>query len=35
VRMRREEAMLIEQFGDEYRRYQQRTGRLLPRLGAR
>jgi protein-S-isoprenylcysteine O-methyltransferase Ste14 len=34
-RMRREEAMLIGQFGDDYRRYQQRTGRLLPRLRAR
>ncbi len=31
-RMRREEGMLIGQFGDEYRRYQERTGRLLPRL---
>lgn len=34
-RMRREEAMLIGQFGDDYRRYQQRTGLLLPRLRAR
>jgi len=34
-RMRREEAMLMGQFGDEYRHYQQRTGRLLPRLRAR
>ncbi|HXJ97086.1 MAG TPA: isoprenylcysteine carboxylmethyltransferase family protein [Terriglobia bacterium] len=33
-RIRREEGMLIGQFGDEYRRYQQRTGRLLPRLRA-
>lgn len=31
-RMRREEAMLIGQFGDEYRLYQERTGRLLPRF---
>jgi len=33
-RMRREEAMLTAQFGDEYRRYIERTGRLWPRLGA-
>jgi protein-S-isoprenylcysteine O-methyltransferase Ste14 len=32
VRMGREEAMLAEQFGDQYRRYMQTTGRLLPRL---
>jgi protein-S-isoprenylcysteine O-methyltransferase Ste14 len=31
-RMGREEAMLTEHFGDQYRRYMQRTGRLLPRL---
>jgi protein-S-isoprenylcysteine O-methyltransferase Ste14 len=31
-RMGREEAMLTEHFGDRYRRYMQRTGRLLPRL---
>ena len=29
-----EEAMMIEQFGDEYRDYMQRTGRLVPKLSA-
>lgn len=33
VRIPKEEAMLLEQFGDEYRVYMQHTGRLLPRLG--
>jgi protein-S-isoprenylcysteine O-methyltransferase Ste14 len=28
----REEAMMIEQFGEEYRAYMKRTGRYLPRL---
>ncbi len=28
----REEANLVSRFGDEYRRYQQRTGRILPKL---
>jgi len=28
----REEAMMIEQFGDQYRTYMERTGRFLPRL---
>lgn len=32
VRLPREEAKLVERFGDEYRAYAQRTGRLLPRL---
>jgi protein-S-isoprenylcysteine O-methyltransferase Ste14 len=32
LRIPREEAMLIEAFGDAYRAYQKRTGRLLPRL---
>ncbi len=27
-----EESNLIEQFGDEYRAYRQRTGRFLPRV---
>jgi protein-S-isoprenylcysteine O-methyltransferase Ste14 len=32
ARVRREEVMLLEQFGDSYRDYMARTGRLLPRL---
>jgi protein-S-isoprenylcysteine O-methyltransferase Ste14 len=32
ARVRREEAMLLDQFGDSYRVYMERTGRLLPRL---
>jgi protein-S-isoprenylcysteine O-methyltransferase Ste14 len=32
VRIGKEEAMMIEQFGDEYRAYIQRTGRFLPGL---
>ena len=32
ARIGEEEAMMIEQFGDEYRIYMQRTGRFLPRL---
>ncbi len=31
-RIRIEEAMMVEQFGDQYRGYMKRTGRLLPRL---
>jgi len=31
-RIPREEEMLLEEFGDEYRTYMRRTGRLLPRL---
>jgi protein-S-isoprenylcysteine O-methyltransferase Ste14 len=30
LRIRGEEAMMLEQFGDEYRQYMKRTGRLLP-----
>lgn len=32
VRLPREEARLIERFGDEYRDYMRRTGRFLPRV---
>jgi protein-S-isoprenylcysteine O-methyltransferase Ste14 len=32
VRTPREERMLLGRFGDEYRRYMERTGRYLPRL---
>ncbi len=32
LRLPKEETQLIERFGDEYRAYMQRTGRLLPRL---
>ncbi len=33
TRVSREESMMIESFGDEYRAYMKYTGRLLPRLG--
>jgi protein-S-isoprenylcysteine O-methyltransferase Ste14 len=33
LRVPREEQMMLEAFGGEYRAYMQRTGRLLPRLG--
>ena len=32
IRVPEEERLLVDQFGDEYREYMQRTGRLLPRL---
>jgi protein-S-isoprenylcysteine O-methyltransferase Ste14 len=32
-RVRREEAVMLEQFGEPYRAYMQRTGRFLPRIG--
>jgi protein-S-isoprenylcysteine O-methyltransferase Ste14 len=32
VRINDEEAMLLEEFGDEYKEYMERTGRLLPKL---
>ena len=32
MRIDNEEALMIEQFGDEYRAYMRRTGRFLPRL---
>lgn len=31
-RIPREEQMMLDQFGDEYREYMNRTGRLIPRL---
>jgi protein-S-isoprenylcysteine O-methyltransferase Ste14 len=31
-RIGKEETMMVEQFGNEYRSYMQRTGRFLPRL---
>jgi len=33
IRTPREEANLIEKFGDEYREYMKRTGRFLPKIG--
>jgi protein-S-isoprenylcysteine O-methyltransferase Ste14 len=35
IRTPKEEANLIEKFGDEYREYMKRTGRFLPKLGGR
>jgi protein-S-isoprenylcysteine O-methyltransferase Ste14 len=35
ARMDAEEAMMISQFGNQYRAYMQQTGRLLPRLSRR
>jgi protein-S-isoprenylcysteine O-methyltransferase Ste14 len=32
ARIPREEQMMIETFGDEYKAYMQHTGRLLPKL---
>ena len=32
LRMRGEEQMMLEEFGDEYRAYMGRTGRVIPRL---
>jgi protein-S-isoprenylcysteine O-methyltransferase Ste14 len=32
VRLPREEAMMVDQFGDQYRDYRRRTGAVLPRL---
>jgi protein-S-isoprenylcysteine O-methyltransferase Ste14 len=34
LRTRREEANLLARFGEDYRRYKERTGRFLPRLAA-
>jgi len=33
ARIPREEEMMLDQFGDEYRRYAERTGRVVPRIG--
>jgi protein-S-isoprenylcysteine O-methyltransferase Ste14 len=33
LRVPREEQMMLEQFGEAYRAYMKRTGRLIPRLG--
>lgn len=33
IRTPKEEANLIDKFGDEYRKYMKQTGRFLPRLG--
>lgn len=33
TRIRKEERMMIERFGDQYHNYVKRTGRLLPRIG--
>ena len=32
LRVRREEQMMLDQFGEEYRTYMSQTGRILPRL---
>ena len=32
ARVGEEEALMVEEFGDEYRVYMERTGRFLPRL---
>jgi len=32
ARVADEEQMLIDQFGDDYRAYMRRTGRLIPRF---
>ena len=33
IRTPKEEANLVEKFGDEYRTYMKRTGRFLPKIG--
>jgi len=35
MRIPKEERMMLDSFGEEYRAYYQRTGRILPRLGRR
>jgi protein-S-isoprenylcysteine O-methyltransferase Ste14 len=34
IRTPKEEANLIQKFGDEYKDYMARTGRFIPRLGS-
>jgi protein-S-isoprenylcysteine O-methyltransferase Ste14 len=34
LRTPKEEANLVEKFGDEYREYMKRTGRFFPKLGS-
>lgn len=34
MRVPREEQMMLQQFGEEYRAYMQRTGRVVPRVGS-
>jgi len=34
IRVPREEAMMVEGFGESYREYMKRTGRFVPRLGS-
>jgi protein-S-isoprenylcysteine O-methyltransferase Ste14 len=34
IRVPREERMMLEHFGDEYRDYVRRTGRIFPRASA-
>jgi protein-S-isoprenylcysteine O-methyltransferase Ste14 len=33
LRVPREERMMLDEFGEEYRAYMDRTGRVIPRLG--
>jgi protein-S-isoprenylcysteine O-methyltransferase Ste14 len=35
TRVPREEQMMIEKFGDEYRAYMRRTGKFWPKMGTR
>lgn len=35
TRLKREEQVMLDKFGDQYRLYMEQTGRFLPRLGAR
>jgi protein-S-isoprenylcysteine O-methyltransferase Ste14 len=33
LRVPREERMMLDEFGEEYRAYMNHTGRVIPRLG--